>query len=464
MTTWLPNKNDLSPPLHASLASAIAKAIEAGQLKEGDRLPPHRSLAVSLGLSVHTVSKAYDNLRRQNLIDGQVGRGSYVRPFRTADDQPFDIRPRQDDWSDLSISRPVYSAIHVTRMQSLLQDLQGDLDPRTYLACRPNAGLPEHRLAGRIWLSECGLEVKESAVIVTNGVSHGLSAALSALTRQGDVVLTDMVTHHLTVSASAYFGLQLVGVAADAHGILPDALEAACREKAAKVLCLLPNAANPRAYLMPEVRRRELVEIAERYNLNIVENDAFGPIVEGRPMPVSALAPDRSVYLTTLSKCTMSGLRVGYMAAPQHLFPTLIGRLMVLGWMAPPLIAEIASRWVRDGTAMELALWQRDQMRTRHDVLHRRLGAFDWQGCPTGLHVWLRLPQAWTSDHFVRYARQFNVSVAPERPFLTPNAVNQNAVRISKGSMLELDRFGGALGNIARLLERPHDPLPQAIY
>ncbi|RFP87215.1 PLP-dependent aminotransferase family protein [Rhodobacteraceae bacterium 63075] len=464
MTNWLPRKEALSTPLHASLASQIARAIEAGELLEGDRLPPHRVLASSLGLSVHTVSKAYDSLRRQNLIDGKVGRGSFVLHPGKADDQPFDLEPNRRGGFDLSISRPVYSTLHVKRMQRVLKSLHKELDPATYLALRPNAGLPEHREAAKAWLSQCGLEADTGSIIITNGVSHGMSAALSALARQGDVVLTDMVTHHLTVSASAYFGLKLVGVAADSDGLLPDALEAACAQKRAKVLFLLANATNPKAYVMPAERRAELVRIARKHDLYIIENDAYGPIIENAPPPVSALAPERSVYLTTLSKCTVSGLRIGYMVAPPHVFPTLLGRHMAYGWMAPGLLAEIASTWVRDGTAMEMALWQREQMRVRHEILREGLGGFDVSGCETGLHVWLTLPDGWTSERFVRYAAKFNVTVAPEASFLTADAGPQNAVRLSKGSTFEVGDFEQAVTNIARLLERPDDPLPLASF
>ncbi len=464
VTNWMPRKEQLSPPLHSSLASLIARAIEAGELKAGDRLPPHRILAASLGLSVHTVSKAYDSLRRQNLIDGKVGRGSFVLHPGKADDQPFDLEPNRRGGFDLSISRPVYSPLHVKRMQRVLTELQEELDPATYLALRPNAGLPQHREAGKEWLSQCGLEADAGSVIITNGVSHGMSAALSALARQGDVVLTDMVTHHLTVSASAYFGLKLIGVPADEHGILPEALEAACSDKRVKVLFLLANGTNPKGYVMPAERRAELVRIARTHDLYIIENDAYGPIIENAPPPVSALAPERSIYLTTLSKCTVSGLRIGYMVAPPHVFPTVLGRHMAFGWMAPGLLAEIASRWVRDGTAMELAMWQREQMRGRHRILRRRMGGFDMSGCETGLHVWLNLPEEWASERFVRYAAKFNVTVAHEASFLTSNAGQQNSVRLSKGSTLEVEDFEQAVMNLSRLLERPQDPLPQASY
>ncbi len=60
-------------------------------------------------------------------------------------------------------------------------------------------------------------------------------------------------------------------------------------------------------------------------------------------MPVAVLAPERSIYLTTFTKCTVSGLRAGYMVAPEHLLPALTGRIVVFGWMATPLMCEPAT-------------------------------------------------------------------------------------------------------------------------
>ncbi len=464
MTIWYPDPDKLSAPLHNSLAQAIAQAISDGRLKKGTRLPTHRKMADKLDLSVHTVSKAYENLRRRNLIDGQVGRGSYVMDADKSNSHPFQLKSEGHDGFDLSISRPVYGQLHVDRFQQALQDLPNGLEPSYFLSSRPNVGHQAHRDAGVKWLSLCGLDTTADQIIMTNGVSHGMSAALSALASPGDTVVSDKITHHLLVSGCAYLGMNLVGLDTDDYGILPDALERYCIEKSPKVLFLLPSLANTTAYMMPEHRRRDLVRIAEKYDLFIIENDAHGPVAEDRPVPVSALAPDRSIYLTSFTKCTISGLRAGYMVAPEQMLPSLMGRLVVFGWMATPLMCELASRWVLDGTALELAKWQRTALRERYDIARDALCDIDWRGHPSAQHMWLPLPEGWRSDSFVQYARQFKVSVAPDIPFLTPKTPSPNAVRISMGSIQDPIRFRKGLELLSGMLTQPTEALSPHAY
>ncbi|MFT7593895.1 MAG: DNA-binding transcriptional MocR family regulator [Paracoccaceae bacterium] len=464
MTNWIPDRKSLRQPLHLSLAASVSAAIEDGRLKAGQRLPTHRSLAVQLNLSVNTVSKAYDALKRQNLIDGQIGRGSFVTDQKKLEHQPYNLESEPKNLLDLSISRPAYSRLHVDRMQNLLMKLPRDLNSQMFLSCRPNIGFESHRLAGTKWLSLCGLITRPENIIMTNGVTHGMTAALSALTRPGDIVLCDTITHHLLVSACAYLGLQLVGLEIDEFGIVPDALEKACSELRPKVLYLLPSLTNPNVHMMPEDRRRQLADVARKYKLFIVENDAFGPVAEDRPPPVSAIVPELSIYLTTFTKCTMSGLRAGYLVAPEFLFPALTGRLIVFGWMATPLMCEIATRWVLDGTAEELALWQRKKLRDRYEIARTELAGFDWRGHPSALHLWLKLPSEWDSASLVAHARQLNIAVSPETPFLAPQSNPQNAVRISVASIQDPERFRQALRMVAGLLNQRREPLPQLVY
>ncbi len=442
----------------------IASAIEDGSLAPGRKLPTHRKLADDLGLSVNTVSKAYDILRRQNLIDGQIGRGSYVVDTGKSDDQPFKLESEPKNLFDMSISRPLFNRMHVDAMQSTLKEMQVDLDPALYLSTRPNVGHETHRKTGVNWLSHCGLEVGAESILMTNGVTHGMSAAMSAILRPGDVILSDMITHHLVVSSAAYFGYRHVGVETDEYGILPDALERTCEEHSPKALYLLPSLTNPNVHMMPEDRRRQIAGIARKNGLHIIENDAFGPVAADRHPPVSVFAPELSVYLTTFTKCTVSGLRAGYAVAPDHLLPAMTARLIVFGWMATPLICELASRWVEDGTALKMAEWQRDEIAKRYRIATQELAGFQWKGHPSGLHIWLQLPPEWDSGGFVAHARELNIAVSPESPFLSPKAVPTNAVRISLGSIRETDRFRQALRLLAQLLSRPREPLPQFAY
>ncbi|WP_264214615.1 PLP-dependent aminotransferase family protein [Leisingera thetidis] len=457
---WYPDPATLQPPLHSSLAAAIEQAILQQKLPAGARLPPHRKMADRLGLSVHTVSKAYESLRKQNLIDGQVGRGSYVRRPDAPGRPAVQLKPASAAGFDFSISRPVHGREHAERLQKALQDLAVHPESSAFLSGRAAAVHDVHRAAGAQWLARCGLAAAPEQIVMTNGASHAMCAALSALTRPGDTVLSGSITHHLIVSGCSYLGLALAGLEMDADGILPDALERACRDSDPKALLLLPSLAGPVPVMMPEERRRELAGIARRHELFIIENDACGPVAEDRPLPVSALAADRSVYLTTLAKCTVPGLQAGYMAAPGHLLPALASRVLGFGATAAPLICDLASRWVADGTALELAAWQRDALRARHRIACTALRGTPWTGHPSALHLWLPLPEGWQAGSFFQYARQLKITVAPDTPFLAPRTRPPGGVRISLGAIPDETRLRKGLELVSAMLTQTPESLP----
>lgn len=162
--------------------------------------------------------------------------------------------------------------------------------------CRSVSESDAHRGAGAQWLSACGYPSGPDQVLLTNGGSHGFSAALTALTRTGDTVSSGGISPGLLVSGRSLLGLKQLGLKAVRHGILPEALAEACLASGAKVLCLLPSLENPVPGMMPVGRRRELV-------LYIIEADPLGPGAEDRPPPLSRLLPERSICT-----CLMPGL------------------------------------------------------------------------------------------------------------------------------------------------------------
>ncbi|MBV1885865.1 MAG: PLP-dependent aminotransferase family protein, partial [Parvibaculaceae bacterium] len=418
MTNWIPKRETLERPLHISIASSMKEAISDGRLAVEERLPPHRTLADMLGVSVHTVSKAYDELIRQGLVGSHVGRGTFVLNTTQSAKQPFLMERTDQGLIDLSIARPLYDHFHVDKMQTALTELPNDLDPDAYLACRPNIGLESHRRSGAHWLTQCGLEVNENSVVMTNGVSHGMSIALASIARHGDVVVTDKIAHHLIISLCSYLGLRLQGLEMDEEGVLPKSFERACKHQDVKVFFTIPTLANPTASLMSEERREQLVAIARQYDVLIIEDDVLGPMPEKRPRPISAFAPERSIYLTSFTKCVIPGLRTGYLVAPDFLLPAITGRLIAFSWMATPLVSELASRWIEDGTANELVLWQREKIADRHAIAQEELAGLNWSGDPAALHLWLSLPDEWNARSMVEHAKALGVAIAPPEPFM----------------------------------------------
>lgn len=456
MTMWRPNPSALRRPAYLSLADQIARAIADGKLEPGARLPTHRDLAQGLNVSTQTVSRAYEELIRRGLLSGEVGRGTFVRPPRQEPELPY-LPERNGEVIDLSILKPVCAAIHQERLQAALQELARNLPPSAIFSFRPNVVFPRHRAVAVEWLKTCGLpEVSPANISLTNGATAAMTIALMTAATVGSTVATEEIGHHTLVPLAAYLGLKLVGLEIDEEGIVPDALERACRNGDLRAVFVQPNVINPTTSLMGERRRRDIARLAQKYGLAIIESDVLGPLVENRPPPIAALAPENTLYLTSFTKCVIPGLRIGYLVVPDRLAPAAANRHLVTNWMATPLIAEIATRWIEDGTAEELMSWQRRALRRRHAMASKIFAGLPHRAHPNALHLWVPL-NGHAEDQFIGHARLHGVAVAPGASFAIPPSEASAAIRISIGSTGEEElRLG--LDRLRKLLLSTPEP------
>jgi len=447
----------LSRPAYRSLAALLTGQIESGALAAGTKLPTHRYLAEDLGLSVQTVSRAYEELARSGLITAEVGRGTYVRGARGEPVTPFIPERGEGGLIDLSMLKPAVGQIHQHKLTEAFARLEAALPTRLLFTFRPNVILQAHKDVGISWLELCGLKVRPDGFLITAGVTPAMTTALTTVLHPGDLLVTEEIGHHTLTALATYLGLRLKGLAADDEGLRPDALEALCRDQPVRALFLVPTVANPPVRMMGRGRREALVEIARRHDIYIIENEAWGPLIEDRPPPLAALAPERSFFMTSFTKCVLPALRIGYLVAPTHLMASAANRHLAMSWMASGLLAEMAARWVRDGTAWELLQWQRQALRERYAVAREIIGPGRFRGHPEALHIWLPLPEPWAEDVFVSHARLQGVAVAPGAAFAMEPRVRPGAVRVCLGAP-GLSELTDGLRIVARLLESAPEP------
>jgi len=460
MSIWLPDLSRRTGPRYQALAAAIGDAVTSGELRPGQRLPPRRDLADRLGLSVSTVSSAYLEAERRGLVTGEVGRGTYVRPPAANGEPRWFTEGRPADLIDLSVCRPCIDPLHVERLRTVLAALAEGDDFAWMLACRPVVGLDRHRQAAVRWLARIGVAARPEQVVLTNGCAHALTVALATLTEPGDGVATEALTDHGLISLASVLHFRLVPLAIDDHGIVPDAFEAACRDGAVKVLVTTPTLNNPTVALMPEDRRREIARIARAHGVAIVEDDVFRPLLPDPPPPIAAFAPDLTLYVTSFTKAAVSGLRTGYLVAPEPLVMRLVARVRTTTWMATPAVAEIATRWIDDGTLADLVAWQQRELSWRQQLVHGLLGDQDHVAHPTGINVWLRLPPPWRASAFVEHARLAGVALTGPEPFMVGRASEPHAVRLSVGPPRTRAQLEHGLRLVRDLLARRTEPVP----
>jgi DNA-binding transcriptional MocR family regulator len=461
MTNWRPDPLQLRRPAYLSLAEQIANAIHDGKLVNGERLPTHRKLAEDLKLSIQTVSRAYDELIRRGMIAGEIGRGSFVQTQPKEPEPPY-LPERLGEVIDLSILKPVCEQIHLDRMREAFGWLAENLPSSSALSFRPNMVFPRHRAVATEWLAQCGLEVSPLNVNLTNGATSGMTVALMSVAPPGSTVATEAISHHTLVPLSSYLGIHLEGLAIDEDGMIPQALDEACRKGPIRAVFLQPSVVNPTATLMSAERRQALATVAARHDIAIIENDILGPLVEKRPPPLQTFAPERTLYVTSFTKITVPGLRIGYLVAPDRYVAAVANRHLVSNWMATPAIAEIATRWVSNGTARELVNWQRRALARRHEIATEALGELFYHSHPQSLHIWLPLTCQHTEEGFVAQARLRGVAIAPGVSFQTADHGRAPAVRISLGSTTETELRTG-LGVVASLAHGNPEALLLAI-
>jgi DNA-binding transcriptional MocR family regulator len=459
MSIWMPDPAAITRPAYRSLAQVISAAVASGDLRPGDRLPTHRDLAYKLGLSVQTVSRAYEALIRSDVIAGEVGRGTFVKGQRVEGRPPPYHRIDHDDRIiDCSMLTPVMGPWQAVAMDAVLSGLAGDIPAEVLYSFRPRQALRRHADRALEWLAGCGVVARSDQVLTTNGATPAMTVALATAALPGDTILTEELGHHTLKSLTRLHGMKLEGLACDAEGILPDALERAGRKLGARVLFTLPGATNPRAQFMGAERRAAIAAVARKLDISVIECDVLGPLDPARPPPLAALAPERVFYITTLSKLLMPGLRLGWLVVPEAHVTAAFTRHMVTNWMATPLMAEIGSRLIASGVASQLVDRQRQLLTRRNRIAAECLDGLNWRGTGMGMHVWLDLPYGWEETTFVNSARLRGVAIAPGSAFESGTELRiGRGVRICLGAPDE-DALQEALTRIARLASNTPEP------
>jgi DNA-binding transcriptional MocR family regulator len=459
MTNWTPDPSLLTRPAYLSLAEQFARAIEAGALPVGSRLMPHRKLADELGLSVQTVSRAYDELIRRGLIAGEVGRGSFVLGPGAEARQPY-LPERPGKIIDLSILKPVVETMHLDRLREGFAWLAENLAAPSALSFRPNMVMPHHRAVAAQWLNRIGVPAEDQGIALTNGATPAITAAVMSVAPPGSGIAAEALTHHTLMPLCSYLGLHLEGLAMDADGLLPAALQEAARRGAIRAVYLQPNVINPLGTVMPEDRRAELVDVCRRHDLAIIENDILNVMIPDRAPAFAALAPERTLYICGFTKITVPGMRMAYLHAPPRHATAMANRHLVANWMATPPMADLLSHWVADGTVTELAAWQSRAMVERHALAAEVLGPAMPACHPSSLHLWLPLPEDWTEESFVTQARLRGVAVAAGGAFRASERWRRETIRISLGSTRAGELRGGLSVVAAMLSDVPEILLP----
>jgi DNA-binding transcriptional MocR family regulator len=451
MSDWAPSGELGTGPRYRAIVDALAADIEAGRIGAGTRLPPHRDLAERLGLSVGTVTRAYQEAETRGLVSGEVGRGTFVLapPLSSAEEVPG----RRT--IDLGLNAPPPTGADEL-IGAVLAKIGGDRSIGRLLGYQPHQGLRRHREAVGGWLARHGMGVDAESVYLTHGAQHGLSVVLTLLARAGETVLTEALTYSGVVALAAHTGVVLQGVETDAEGIVPSALRAALRTTGARTVYLTPTLQTPTAGTLSMGRREEIADIIRREDAWLIEDDAYGFLPEPTPQPIAALIPERSFYVVSFAKCLAPGLRLGAMTAPPRFRDGVLNGLRATGWMATPLVAEALALLISDGSLARQAALKRESGRRRVALAASALGRHMRPQPLPSFHVWLPLPVGRTASSLVGQAAYAGVALSAPA-VLRPLDSASAGIRLCLGGPRSEVELSTALRSLRAILEGGDD-------
>lgn len=464
MTIWTPDLRDHNGPIYLAIADAVAVDLEAGRLQPGERLPTQRDLARRLAVNVMTVSRAYKEAARRGLVEGEVGRGTFVRRSEGAGTRFEPLVPEGPELIDFHFNLPA-SEPAILDVGGALAELADGVGRELLFSGYTATGLAAHRAAGAEWLRRFGVDADAERTVVCGGGQHAMTLAFATATRPGDLVLTEELTYPGMKALASVLGLRLQGLPFDGEGLLPDAFEAACSRGGVQALYTMPTVQNPTATVLAAGRRRRIAEIARRHGVTIVEDGTYNYLCP-EPLPLASFAPEATYFLASTAKSLAPGLRIGYLLAPAATpgparpspglaVERLAANVAATSWMASPLAAEIAGRWIGDGSAERMVEWKRREARTRRRLFDSRIRAGETDSDPGASHVWLRLPAPWRCADFVAEARRRGVAVTPAEAFVVGRAAAPHAVRLSLGTPPDQSDVAKGLAILAELLAGP---------
>jgi len=444
---WLPRLAANKGPRFLQIADALQAAVADGSLTPGERLPPQRHLAAQLGVDLTTITRAYDEARRRNLLEGRGARGTYIAAPKVELNAILDL--------SMNTPPPPAGVDFDDMLKQGLSQVLMRADNELLMTYHLGGGSDSDRKAGATWLAPMFGQLDPGQLLVCPGAQAAIAALILALTQPGDVILAEPMSYPGLRTAAAQFGRRLIAVEADQHGMLPEMLEQACRQHRPGLVYLNPTLQNPTVITMPERRRKQLASIAQRCHVRIVEDDPYWLLADAPPPPIATFAPQQVTYISTLSKCLTPGLRIAFVLIrdPMERERFLVA-LRSFALMAAPLTAALATQWILDGSAGGLMEGIRKEARLRHRMA-RDILAGRYSGAGDGLHVWLALPAYWNSSQLAHAAASYGIAVTPAEAFATGNS-SVSAIRISLGSIKDRGRLRAGLQRVSELLgQRP---------
>lgn len=445
-------ESEKGTPAYRLIADLIEEDVDSGRLQARDRLPTLRDLASAVGINYTTAARAYNEARARGLIDSHPGSGTFVKG------RAVSVQPSRGDYEmtmNLMIEPSIPTLVEQVRDSAISVMAQHDL--YSMLRYQAFGGSPRSKEAALKWLDQRLSRAVPEQVLVCPGIHSALVGLLTKLVDPGKLVCVESLAYPGIKAIAAQLGLTLHSLERDADGPLVRPFEEVCKQGYVAVLYLNPTIQNPTTTTIPQSRREALADVALRYSIPIIEDDAYTLLSEEPVTPIADLAPELTYYIMGTAKCFGPGLRSAFVHAPsRRQAQRFAGAMRALYVMSSPLVDELVSSWILDGTAEAMRKAIRNEAIARLKLAEQYLGRQRIASAKGAFHLWLKLPKAsnWNPSELAVQLRGHGVSAVSSAAFSTDNNP-PDALRLCFGGPISRDIWEEGLQHVADLIDQP---------
>jgi DNA-binding transcriptional MocR family regulator len=445
----------------------IRDAVSGGALTQGTRLPPVRDLAWQLKITPGTVARAYTILTDEGLLNAEVGRGTFVAP--PVDEEAAFAPPIEVDsaahnreaqsWRVNMVSPHLPSIGQAALIRSLLADIARD-PPSGMMHYPDRTNARPAREAVVQWLADAQVgHLDQGDVVLANGGQSAILLVMQALLKgRKPVVLVEELSYPGFRRAAELVRADVVPVAMDAQGVVPEALARAAAQHDAQLFCTSPAVHNPTCLFTPLERRLELVEVARAHDLQIIDDDCY-QIAAAKSPSYRMLAPERGWYVTSISKSLTPALRVGAAIAPHGRAAPLRRASEHAFFGLPTPILDLTAALLTHPQLPVLTEQVRTGINQYVQAAANILGGYDLHWRENVPFVWLPLPEGWRATAFCQAAEAQGVQVRAGEEFACREARSPHAIRFAVNAGVKLEAFEAAMGRLRVLLDNPPEQI-----
>jgi 2-aminoadipate transaminase len=466
-------------PLYRQLHEQLKSAIIAGRMVRGERLPPTRELAGSLGLNRTTVAAAYELLESEGLIRGHVGRGSFVEG-PVAEETRLDwesLIPTEDAWPapspsgaliSFAASRPSELQFPLDEFRATCREVIDSTEAIHILQLGPASGYGPLR---RYLLNQArarGTAGPDDDILITSGCQQAFDLIQRVLASHGETVVLEDPVYPGLRNAFLRGGARILGVPVGVDGMDVEALGRVLEKEHPRLLVLTPNFQNPTGTTLPVEARRTILALARRAGVVIVEDDLYGELrYHGAEIPAIKKLDTSgdAILLGSFSKIAFPGLRVGWAIGPRHFIARLTEAKEASDLHSDQLSQAVLLRFAESGR-LEAHL---EKMLAAGGIRLKAILSACAKELPEGsrytrpeggMNVWVRLPEPMDASELAARAERENVNYLPGRYFavsrpqtqglrlsfagLPPDQIRAGMTVLGKIFRSELDRLRNA--------------------